>query len=543
MRVRVRPIEERDIKGVIALYRKVYGVDFPFREFYEPAWVRKGIYDDGIAWSVAEHEGRVVGSAAVMVNVGDHDDLLGEFGRLVVDPDCRGRGIGEALGRARIERIGERIEFGFGEARCVHVGAQKIMLRLGFAPIGFEPLKYAMKHRESVVFFGRLFGSAAKLRKNNPPVIKAVYALGARALESMGLEPDLIVKAGVEPYPSDLEYEIVELQDDWSHRLLRIEQGRVAKPEVFGGMHLDYGFLKIKAANATYLVAREHGTPVGAIGFAIDDIDRKCRIFELIEFDEAVKGFLLRRVTELAETHYGCDYIEVDVNAHSPRLQFTLDLMGYVPVAYCPAMVFHSVERLDVVKMAKLVCDYDLGEVQFLDEVRPVFDIVNNSVLQKKKGVEIDGVMARIGIFDGLDEAAIDRVGRICTEKRYRAGETVFNEASAGAEMYVVTRGFIEIRDAARPSDTAMPNQPVAAVCGGEIFGEFALIDSLPRSMSAVCVEDATVLVIAKRDFEHLMAHHPEIAACVYRNIAETLVGRLRRTNVKLADLKMKYEE
>jgi len=461
-----------------------------------------------------------------------------------VDPECRGQGVGEALGKARIARIGKRIEFGFGEARVVHVGAQKIMLRLGFAPIGFEPMKYVLRHRESAVFFGRLFGNAAKLRKNNPQVIKAVYALGARALANMGLEPDLIVKAEVEAYPTDLEYEVVELQNDWSHRLLRIEQGRVARTEVFGGMHLDYGFLKIKSANAAYLVAREHGVPVGAVGFAVDDIDRKCRIFELIEFDDAVKGFLLRTVTERAATQYGCDYIEVDVNAHSPRLQYTLDLLGYVPVAYCPAMVFHAVERLDVVKMAKVVCDYDPGEIELLDEAKPIFELVNGSVLEKKKGVEIDGVMARIGIFDGLGGAAVARLGRICTEKRFSAGERVFAEGSAGAEMYVVTKGCIEIHDEARPSDAGVRGaEPIAAVCAGEIFGEFALIDSLPRSMSAVCTEDTTVLVITKRDFEQLMAHHPEVGARVYRNIAETLVGRLRRTNVKLTDLKMKYGE
>jgi len=539
MGLEIRRIEERDVDGVIALYRKVYGEDFPFKQFYEPGWVRKGIYDDGIVWNVAELDGRVGGSAAVMINVGDHDDLLGEFGRLVVDPDCRSQGIGEALGGARLEGIRERIEFGFGEARAVHVGAQKIMARLGFVPIGFEPMKYVLRRRESVVFFGQLFGNARTLRKNNPQVIKAVHALGSRALENMGLEPDLIVKAEVEPYPTDLEYEAVELQNDWSHRLLRIEQGRVTKPEVFGGMHLDYGYLKIKAADATYLVAREHGTPVGAIGFAVDDIDRKCRIFELIEFDDAVKGFLLRRVTELAETQYGCDYIEIDVHAHSPRLQATLDLMGYVPVAYCPSMVFHSVERLDVVKMAKLVCEYDLGAIELIDEAKPVFDIVNNAVVQKKKGVEIDAVMSRIGIFEGLGPGAIDRIGRICTERRFKAGETIFAEGSEGAEMYVVTKGSIEIRDSARPSS----GEPIAAVCAGEIFGEFALIDALPRSMSAVCVEDATVLVITKRDFEHVMAHLPSIGSRVYRNIAETLVSRLRRTNVALADYRLKYKE
>jgi hypothetical protein len=224
------------------------------------------------------------------------------------------------------------------------------------------------------------------------------------------------------------------------------------------------------------------------------------------------------------------------VSAHAPRLQSTLDLLGYVPVAYCPAMVFHSVERLDVVKMAKLVCDYDLGGIELIDEARPLFDIVNVAVLQKKKGVEIDAIMSRIGIFAGLNPAAIDSIGRICTERRFKAGEMVFTEGSEGAEMYVVTKGCVEIRD------SAAPDEPVASVCAGEIFGEFALIDALPRSMSAVCAEDATVLIIAKRDFDRVMALHPAIGSRVYRNIAETLVGRLRRTNVSLAQYKLKYE-
>jgi CRP/FNR family cyclic AMP-dependent transcriptional regulator len=200
-------------------------------------------------------------------------------------------------------------------------------------------------------------------------------------------------------------------------------------------------------------------------------------------------------------------------------------------------MVFHSVERLDVVKMAKLVCDYAPGEMQLLDEVKPIFDIVETSVLEKKKGIEIDAVMARLGIFEGLDETGIALLGGICVERRYRAGETVFIEGSEGAEMYVVTGGCIEIRDA------AMPDEPVAAVCAGEMFGEFALIDSLPRSMSAVCAEDATVLVLAKHDFERLMVQHADLGSRVYRNIAETLVSRLRRTNVALADYKLRYKE
>ena len=47
--------------------------------------------------------------------------------------------------------------------------------------------------------------------------------------------------------------------------------------------------------------------------------------------------------------------IEVDVSAYAPRMQRTLVELGFLPVAYLPALVFHEVERLDVVKMVRLL--------------------------------------------------------------------------------------------------------------------------------------------------------------------------------------------
>ena len=92
--------------------------------------------------------------------------------------------IGEALGRARIEQIGERVEFAFGEARAVHTGAQKIMLRLGFAPIGLTAPSPAPSIAAG--FSTRLFASMdlSEIRAPVAEDMQAVDQLILRRLES-----------------------------------------------------------------------------------------------------------------------------------------------------------------------------------------------------------------------------------------------------------------------------------------------------------------------------------------------------------------------
>ncbi len=138
--VRIRAIQEEDVQDIIGLYRAVYGDDFPFKEFYDAVWVKRGVFSPEIIWIVGQREdGRLLGSAAVLLNSADRSDLVGEFGRLVVHPDARGLDLGTRLVEAQIEHSQNLIEYGFAECRTAHVGAQKIVTRLGFGVTGFEP--------------------------------------------------------------------------------------------------------------------------------------------------------------------------------------------------------------------------------------------------------------------------------------------------------------------------------------------------------------------------------------------------------------------
>src|SRR4030042_2891741 len=109
----IREIRESDIEDVIQLVRANYGDDYAIPEFYDPQWVKRGIYSDNSIWLVIEDEGHILASGAAVLDFGDYNDQIAEIGRLVVDPDAGGKGLGRQLLYALVDASDDRVEFGF----------------------------------------------------------------------------------------------------------------------------------------------------------------------------------------------------------------------------------------------------------------------------------------------------------------------------------------------------------------------------------------------------------------------------------------------
>ena len=180
----VRPAEEQDIEGIRDIFLKVYGKDYPYKEFYDTTLLKLAIFNDhGLMLVAVETQtNTLTGTASVMFEFGAHSDLVGEFGRLAVDPDYQGLGMGKLLMDKRLEAIQNRLHLGLVMARVTHPFSQKISLAHQFVPFGFLPLCYQFSHRESMALLGRHFGNALALRKNNPRVIPEVSALAHLSL-------------------------------------------------------------------------------------------------------------------------------------------------------------------------------------------------------------------------------------------------------------------------------------------------------------------------------------------------------------------------
>jgi GNAT superfamily N-acetyltransferase len=387
-----RAIDEKDIDQVVEIYRACYGDDYPFKDFYEPTWIKKGVFDDSIEWIVATEGDTVCGTGAVMLEAGDHDDLIGEFGRLAINPDFRKQGLGVSIFNFLSKEAQKNIEFGFAEARTIHLGSQKVLEALDFAAVGYEPMKYHLAHRESFVIYAKLFGHAAKLRNNRILIIPEVEELARHSIRAMGLKEDIGVDTYAGRYSVDPELSTETIDEFLMPRLLKIEFGRVVMPELFGSLHLNYGYFKIKSQNAHYLIAKKGEEAVGAIGYTLDPIDKKMKVFELIAEDEFVKGYLIDELMWFADSA-GMIYCEADVSAYSPRIQKTFIAHGFRPIAYLPAMIFQDTERLDIIRFAILSGDHEPGDIFLTEKGKEIQKMVmENKALDEYFGCSTDDV-------------------------------------------------------------------------------------------------------------------------------------------------------
>lgn len=526
LNITVRPVTEADLPAVRNLFYRSYGEEYPYKEFYSDEWLKRSIYQDSYLFLLAELQGSVVGTASVYFEVGAYADLCGEFGRLAVDPDHRGKGVGSALMEARLAFADKRLHFGLAECRTAHAHAQRISERFDLRPIGFLPQKVLLDDRESLVMMAKPFGPARDLRCNNPRVIPEAFLLGQLALQNTGFRNDLIAVDDVDGYPIGTGFKVEELKESGLPYLLRIERGRLSRRHVFGNLQLSYGLFLLESRNVRYLVAREDDRIVGAIGFTLDQIGRSIKVLELIDLRDDVASFLLKELDAWAKEIYKAEYIEITVSAYWPDIQRTLSNLGFVPVAYCPSFVFHEVERLDTLKMAKLYVPLKIDEAQLTPASREIFDLVRAGFEEKRVGISVNKATRHMAIFEGLEEGELSKIAGLCSVLHKSAGEKLLQAGETGDVFYMVKDGEMNILS---PDGS----HSVGMVQAGDFLGEIALVSRQPYTATAVAATDVTLVALKYQDFENLINRYPRIGLRVMRNIAISVGEKLRLLNLK----------
>ncbi len=497
----VRPIQENDIEAVIQLFRENYGDDYAMPEFYDPQWVKRGIYSDHILWLVIEDEGKIAASGACILNFGDYNDLIGEIGRVVVDPDTAGKGLGRAILSALVDAADERVEFAFAEARTVHPKTQKINDRIGLVPLAFLPLHYMMAWRESVVLDGQLFGNGRTLRRiGQAEVIPSVAPLARLSLENLELQEPITVSENARAYPLDQTFDIRPLDAAALIRVLKIEQGRLLEPEIFSGMHIDEGISQLQARKGIYVVAADGERTLGALGFVFSEQHQSVRIVELIAQDAAVKGSLLRWAVDHAQSEYEAQVIEVDVSAYSPRMQQTMTDMGFLPTGYIPGMVFHGTARYDIVKFAKLNVPWDLGPFELTASSQKYFDLVAPAFIQAANAHESRLRDLHSPVLKNISPLEAYLVNRAGTLSDVAEGSVLSPDA-----IYLVVAGAFRAGDRVAGKGDIMN--------AGIAFGEVA-------STGAVAMEASRVFALTKAELDSVAEAHPRLGIKLYQNLA-----------------------
>lgn len=137
--------------------------------------------------------------------------------------------------------------------------------------------------------------------------------------------------------------------------------------------------------------------------------------------------------------------------------------------------------------------------------------------------------LKQVPLFAGLADEDIRGLMALAKRRTFRNGEVIFHREDPGQVLYVIKEGKVKI------CLISPDGQEISLVVfgKGECFGEFAILDGLPRSADAVALEKVECYTLQRSDFHNAIMKNPKIAI----QIIEVLTRRLRSTDQMVEDL------
>jgi CRP-like cAMP-binding protein len=104
-------------------------------------------------------------------------------------------------------------------------------------------------------------------------------------------------------------------------------------------------------------------------------------------------------------------------------------------------------------------------------------------------------------LFRGVSNRTIAKLAHKLVKQAVKAGEIIFDESTAGREIYLICSGRVRIRKYTRYS----PEATLALLHPGDFFGELSVIDELQRSARAEAVEDSVIVRLDAAEFREMI--------------------------------------
>ena len=134
--------------------------------------------------------------------------------------------------------------------------------------------------------------------------------------------------------------------------------------------------------------------------------------------------------------------------------------------------------------------------------------------------------LRKVPLFADLPDDDLMQLCEVAEEVRLAAGEELFAEGSTGDRAYIIRSGELEIikHSSGREVLLSLRNEP------GDVIGEMALLEQMPRTASVRARTDSELLVIHQDQFDHLLNTSPSAA----RAMLHTVLQRWRGTEAML---------
>ena len=136
-------------------------------------------------------------------------------------------------------------------------------------------------------------------------------------------------------------------------------------------------------------------------------------------------------------------------------------------------------------------------------------------------------------LLQDLSAEELDGLATFCEMRTMSEGTTVFIENMLGESLFLITKGSIRISKMFAEGD----EKTLVVLGPGDVFGEMAVIDGLPRSATARVAENAELISFKKKDLERLCSENAPLALKLVSNIVKVFSKRVRESSEEYRDM------
>lgn len=128
----------------------------------------------------------------------------------------------------------------------------------------------------------------------------------------------------------------------------------------------------------------------------------------------------------------------------------------------------------------------------------------------------MDEILARAGIFQGVEPSAIAALTKQLQPVDFPRGHTVFAEGEPGDRLYIIISGKVKI---GRRAPDGREN--LLTIMGpSDMFGELSIFDPGPRTSSATTITEVRAVSMDRDALRSWIADRPEISEQLLRVLA-----------------------
>ncbi len=137
--------------------------------------------------------------------------------------------------------------------------------------------------------------------------------------------------------------------------------------------------------------------------------------------------------------------------------------------------------------------------------------------------------LRKIGLLAGLSTASLEALARECAWRNFAAGQQIISRNAGDRDVYLIVSGRVRVTT----YSIAGRQVTFRDLEAGELFGDVAAIDGMPRSADVVALESTLVASMAPGVFWRLLRAEPDVAERALRGFA----GLVRRLSERVIDL------